>query len=81
MPTNLPPFLIFYIAALLVPFVRGKLRTALLLAAPILSFACLFFLDHGHTASLALFGYDLKPVRVDELSMLFGYLFLSLIHI
>ena len=75
MPTNLPPFLIFYLAALLVPFVRGKLRTGLLIAAPILSFACLFFLDHGHTASLALFGYDLKPVRVDELSMLFGYLF------
>ena len=75
MPTNLPPFLFFYIAALLVPFFKGKLRTGLLIATPILSFACLFFLDHGHTASLELLGYDLKPVRVDELSMLFGYLF------
>ena len=75
MLNNLPPFLIFFIAALLVPFVKGKLRTGLLVAAPILSFAGLFFLDHGYTGSLDLLGHTLTPVRVDELSMLFGYLF------
>ncbi len=75
MPTNLPPFLIFYIAALLVLLVKGKLRTVLLIAAPILSFASLFLLDHGYTSQLEFFGYSLTPVRVDELSMLFGYLF------
>ena len=75
MPTNLPPFLLFYIAALLVPLFRGKLRTALLIATPILSFASLFFFDHGYTSHYELLGYTLTPVRVDALSMLFGYLF------
>ena len=33
------------------------------------------FFDHGYTSQLEMLGYTLTPVRVDELSMLFGYLF------
>ena len=75
MLNNIPPFLIFFIAALLVPVVRGKLRAGLLLAAPIISFASLFFFESGYSSQLELLGYTLTPVRVDELSLLFGYLF------
>lgn len=75
MLNNLPPFAIFYIAALFVPFLRGRARSVLMLAAPIVSFIFLLNLDPNHSAQLEILGYTLNPVRVDKLSMLFGYLF------
>ena len=75
MLSNLPPFLILYIAALLVPLFRGPLRTLLLIVAPIVSFCFLLNIDPDHVQQLEILGYTLSPVRVDKLSLLFGYLF------
>ncbi len=73
--TNIPPFLFFFIAALLIPFVRGYLRLALLLAVPVVSGINLIGMEQGVYLQTTLFNYELIPYRVDKLSLLFGYLF------
>ena len=74
--SNMPPFAIFYIAALFVPFLRGRVRSALMLAVPIVSFFFLLNLDPTpNPTELNILGFTLNPVRVDKLSLLFGYLF------
>ena len=88
--SELPPFVPFFIAALLALVTRGHLRNLILLATPILGGLHLWFdvkpyvdlaSNDAITSSLALsfqatiFSYDLQFMRVDKLSLLFGYLF------
>ena len=73
--SSFPPFVLFFVAAILLPFLRGYLRHALLLAVPIVGGLGLIGLDAGSTWQISLFGYELEPYRVDKLSLLFGYLF------
>lgn len=75
MMTSLPPFLIFYVGALLVPVTSGIMRSILLLAIPVIGALNLFFIDPSATAQVSLFGYQLDFLRLDKLSLLFGYLF------
>ncbi len=75
MMSSFPPFVLFFVAAILLPFLRGYLRHALLLAVPIVGGLGLIGLDAGSTWQISLFGYELEPYRVDKLSLLFGYLF------
>lgn len=75
MLSNLPPFLIFFLGALLIPFVRGLPRYALLLLIPVLGGMNVIGLADGYQLQVELMGYTLTPVRVDRLSLLFGYLF------
>jgi len=73
--SSFPPFVLFFVAAMLLPFLRGYLRHALLLAVPIVGGLGLIGLDAGSPWQIFLFGYELEPYRVDKLSLLFGYLF------
>ena len=73
--TSLPPFLVFYAGALLVPLARGRLRAVLLLAVPLAGALNLLALADGASATVSVFGYGLDLIRVDRLSMLFGLLF------
>ncbi len=75
MISSFPPFVLFFVAAILLPFLRGYLRHALLLAVPIVGGLGLIGLDAGSTWQISLFGYELEPYRVDKLSLLFGYMF------
>jgi len=75
MPTDLPPFLPFFITALLAAVTRGRLRSALMLATPIVGALALTGIETGELLQLQILGYTLTPVRVDELSLMFGYLF------
>ena len=75
MTNSLPPFVLFFVAALLLPFFRGYFRYALLLALPVIGGIGLIGLEEGSTFQFSLFGYGLEPFRVDRLSLLFGYLF------
>ncbi len=75
MMSNLPPFLFFFLGALLVPFVRGYFRLTLLLIVPVISGINLLGIDHGVYLQSSFLNYDLIPYRVDRLSLLFGYLF------
>jgi len=69
------PFLIFFIGAGLVAVTHGTLRTLIMLAIPVVGALNVFSLQHGVLLSLPLFDYTLEIVKVDKLSMLFGYLF------
>ena len=69
------PFLPLMLGALAAVFLRGWLRSAIILAAPIVGAVNLMGLEHGVFWSLEFMGYALEPVRVDKLSMMFGYLF------
>ena len=75
MTTSLAPFLIFYIGALLAALTRGPVRSAVMLAIPLVGAANLIGLDSGSPGTLSLFDYTLTWLRVDRLSLLFGYLF------
>ena len=72
---SVPPFLIFFAGALLIPFVRGLPRMALLLLIPILGGANVWAVQDGFQIQYDLLGYTLTPFRADRLSLLFGYLF------
>jgi len=73
--SGLPPGSILLLGALLVPLLRGRVRQSYLLALPVVSFLHLLALPHDLTVSLALFDYDLTPVRIDRLSLVWGYIF------
>ena len=75
MTGSLHPALILLGAGLLMPFLRGRARQATLLLAPLLGLANLLGFEAGHTVDLTLAGFELQPLRVDKLSLLFGYLF------
>ena len=85
--SNLPPFIPFFIAALLVLVTRGQLRNIILLATPILGGLHLWFDVQPFVPMVAtdalvsakelsyqvsIFTYQLEFMRVDKLSLLFG---------
>jgi multicomponent Na+:H+ antiporter subunit D len=72
---ELPPFAIFYLGATVALITRGGLRTALLLAIPVVTGLYLLGVTDGLHWQIQVFDYTLAPYRVDKLSMLFGYLF------
>ena len=69
------PFFIFFAGAGLVAVTRGTLRTLILLAIPVAGALNLLTLQDGVLLSLPILDYTLEIVKVDKLSMLFGYLF------
>lgn len=92
--SELPPFIPFFIAALLVLVTKGLLRNVIMIATPLLGGLHLWLdvqpfvgLDIQGVATdalvtakelsyqLTIFSYQLEFMRVDKLSLLFGYLF------
>src|SRR5688500_3567853 len=73
---ELSPGLILIVGGLLLPLVPERLRGAALLALPILAFAHLLTLQHGEFGQVQLLNLTLVTLRVDKLSLLFGYVFL-----
>jgi multicomponent Na+:H+ antiporter subunit D len=72
---NLHPALVLILGAILVPFLRGRLRSVYLLALPVVSFLHLLSLPLGSYGHVALFDYTLTTVRIDKLSLVWGYIF------
>jgi multicomponent Na+:H+ antiporter subunit D len=70
------PGLILIVGALLVPLLRGQLRSAYMLALPIVAFWYLLGLEHGSFGQIEAVGTTLVTLRVDKLSLVFGYIFL-----
>ena len=56
-------------------FLRGRFASMALVLAPILGFWHIYTLELGSASNLALFGYDIIGVAVDQQAKLFGYLF------
>lgn len=73
--TELPPFLPFYLGALLVALAPSRWRPALTVLTPLISAAHLLTVPAGAHLNIELLGHELNPLRVDRLSLLFGYLF------
>jgi multicomponent Na+:H+ antiporter subunit D len=76
MIASVPAGLILIAAGLLWPLVPRAARGWLLLAAPMLAFLQLLSLEVGARVDVEAFGYALQLVRVDKLSLAFGYVFL-----
>lgn len=70
-----PPFLIYLIGALLIPFVRGRAKKCLLLIIPIVAFIDLLYIHTGTYWTLHFIGYELMLGQVDKLSMVFAFVF------
>lgn len=73
--TMLPPGLLLVAGAVLLPLVPAVLRKPYMLALPVLGFLQLLALPEGASFALTVFGLDLELMRVDRLSLLFGYIF------
>ena len=73
--SNVIPFLPLMLGALAALFLRGWTRNIIMLAAPVVGALNLMGLEHGVFWSMEFMGYALEPVKVDKLSLMFGYLF------
>jgi multicomponent Na+:H+ antiporter subunit D len=69
------PALPLMLGALAALVTRGRLRAALMIAAPVVGAYVVWSQTPGASWELELLGYTLTPLRVDTLSTLFGYLF------
>ncbi|WP_100656787.1 Na(+)/H(+) antiporter subunit D [Alteromonas flava] len=82
---NLPPFVIFFIAAVFAGFLTGRARLLLLLVPVWGGLNMHFTLDAVSAVNIEILGFELGLLSVDKLAMMFGYLFhvaalLSLIY-
>lgn len=70
------PGLILIVGGLLMPLLRPTLRGPFALLLPVIAFVYLLTLPHGEFGQIHLFDLPLVTLRVDRLSLLFGYIFL-----
>jgi len=71
----IPPGVILIVGALILPLLGGTLQRAWFLLLPLLGLAQVALLPVGFVHSTEFFGYELTPVRVDELSLVFASVF------
>ncbi|MDQ4115915.1 MAG: Na(+)/H(+) antiporter subunit D [Actinomycetota bacterium] len=69
------PALVPILGAFLVPLLPGRVRSAWMLALPVVALALLWTMPEGVRAGPSLLGLELEPVRIDSLSRLFGTAF------
>lgn len=70
------PGLVLIVGALVVPLLSDRARAVYMPALPVIAFAYLLTLPHGEFGQLRLFDLTVITLRVDKLSLLFGYVFL-----
>jgi multicomponent Na+:H+ antiporter subunit D len=75
MMSSLPPGGLMILGALVVPLLRGRALQAWMLLVPLLSAVHLLSFDLGHMVHLPLFDRVLTPIRIDKLSLVWGYVF------
>ena len=69
---GVPPGLVLIVGAGLVPFLRGRLRNAYLLALPAVGLLQLVPLETGDHIRASVLGLELLMLRVDRLALVFG---------
>ena len=77
MASSLPPFLIFFIGALVVPLLSRvpRVRMLWLVLIPIVGALNAMGIQEGYELQYELLGYTLTLVRADRLAIMFGHLF------
>lgn len=74
--SELPPFLLYFIAVFLVLSSCGTVRKIILLATPIITALHIWSnIDAGILSTYTLLNFELTYLRTDKLSLLFAYLF------
>ena len=74
--SELPPFAIFFLAALLILASRNTARKIILLATPVVAAAHIWMnIAPGMESTLGILDLQLTYLRTDKLSLLFAYLF------
>jgi len=74
--SELPPFVLFFLAALLVLASRGIARKIILLATPVVAALHIWLnIDVGIVSTYSILNVELTFMRVDKLSLFFAYLF------
>jgi multicomponent Na+:H+ antiporter subunit D len=73
--TSLAPFLLFFVGGALAAVTQGRARQGIMLAIPVLGAINLVLMSEGSYGQLHIFHYTLTFLRVDKLSLVFGYVF------
>ncbi len=74
--SELAPFVLYFIAALLAAVTHGPLRQLILLVTPVITGLHLWLnIDVGSLVTHPVMSYELTVMRTDKLSILFAYLF------
>lgn len=76
MIAELSPGLILILGGLFAPLLPARLRPVLMMVLSVAAFAHLLTLPHGEFGHVETMGLSLVTLRVDKLSLLFGYIFL-----
>lgn len=72
---EVPPFIPFFIGAIIAAMTHGKIRGAFMVFTPIISAMHLWMVPDGVHLQFVFLNYELIPYRVDKLSLMFGYVF------
>jgi multicomponent Na+:H+ antiporter subunit D len=72
---ELPPALTFLAVALILPLFPKKLRAWFFLVAPAIALYQIGGLEVGTRVTFSFLGYELVPLRVDRLSLVFAWIF------
>lgn len=75
MVLGIPPGLFLIAGALLVPLFRGRWRQIYMLFLPLAGLWCLVDGQSGTFFAFTFLEYEIVPVRIDRLSLIFGYIF------
>jgi len=69
------PGLILIFGAILIPFLKGRVRQVYLVLIPSLAVLAVMFMSHGTYWTFTLIGRDVILGKVDKLSVVFAYIF------
>jgi multicomponent Na+:H+ antiporter subunit D len=75
MMSSLHPATFLVLGSLALPLLKGQWRRVLLVLLPVAGFVNLLGFEAGTVWTTWFAGYELQTLRVDKLSLLFGYLF------
>jgi len=73
--SSISPALVLIIGGLCVPLVKERFKPLFMLLLPVLAFVCMVSLGEGKHGLFNVLGYDIVMLRVDKLSLVFGYIF------
>lgn len=74
--SSLSPAVVLLFGALLLPFVPRRARSLAFLFFPLLAFVFVSHFEEGTSSTLRFLDFELVPLRVDRLSLAFGYVFI-----
>lgn len=72
---DIPPALILIVGSLIIPLLKGKVKSLYMLTLPVLAFAAVVRSAEGKHGVFSFLGHDLILERVDRLSLAFGFIF------